>query len=99
MGIEYLAVTLGVLMVCILVDAYLKTEILTKKRRAFGITYVIGILLMSWDGFATTRGHWWYGEKFMLGISIFNAPVENFVLLAVFILISIIAWEYFGRKT
>lgn len=42
-------------------------------------TIISAIPFILWDYFALYRGHWWFSEKFTIGISVFKLPIEEFI--------------------
>jgi lycopene cyclase domain-containing protein len=95
MAYEYLFITFGILIIAFLVDRFALGGRIFKKWKALLFTYVFGfILVLIWDNLAIARGHWWYNNQCLTGIKMGFVPIETFILLADFILVSVLAWEY-----
>lgn len=53
-----------------------------------------------WDAIATARGHWWFNERYVLGIWILDMPVEEWLFFVAVSFVAIFTWEstkYFMR--
>lgn len=50
-------------------------------------------LFWIWDSAATARGHWGFNADYILGIYIFNLPVEEYLFFLVIGFVSIFTYE------
>ncbi len=50
------------------------------------INFFILLVGVAWDEFAIYRGHWSYGEQFLLGLRVGYVPIEDigFFLLGIY---------------
>jgi len=44
---------------------------------------IVGISYIIWDILVTSRGDWWFDEKFLIGIEIFGLPIEEILFFVV----------------
>jgi len=99
MGLEYgISITI-VFIACIIADNMLKTHVFKKHWKAFLITYVLGFIVgIPWDNIAVLRGHWIMSPEYTTGIALGYSPIESLGVLATWLLIPIISWEYFKKR-
>jgi len=59
-------------------------------------------VFLSWDIWATARGHWGFNMDYITGIKIFNLPVEEALFFIIIPFCAIFTWEtvkyYTGKK-
>jgi len=93
---EYLYITIFIVIACLIFDKYvLKTNLVQKKWKSLLFVNIAGmILLVIWDNIAIIRNHWWYSDHILIGLKIGYVPIESFILVMDFSLVSLIAWEY-----
>jgi lycopene cyclase domain-containing protein len=54
-----------------------------------------------WDGVAAARGHWSFNPEFVLGVTMFGLPLEEWMFFPVVAFVSLFMWEstlYLLRK-
>lgn len=60
------------------------------------------IVFVLWDFWATARGHWGFNPLYVIGVKLFNLPVEEVLFFVVIPFCALFTWEtvkYFsGRK-
>jgi lycopene cyclase domain-containing protein len=87
---EYVLILLLLLLVAIFLHRLNKITIFGSKLFIF-IYFSIALLFgTTWDHFAISRGHWSFGEKFLLGPRIGLMPIEEFgffIVMAYFVLV------------
>jgi lycopene cyclase domain-containing protein len=87
---EYALILLFLLLVAIFLHRLNKITIFGSKLFIF-VYFSIALLFgTTWDHFAISRGHWSFGEKFLLGPIIGLMPIEEFaffIVVAYFVLV------------
>lgn len=74
---EYLIINIGTILFPLLYS-FESTIKFYRKLPSVGLSaLVVGIIYIIWDIIATSRGDWAFNEKFLLGINIFNLPLEE----------------------
>jgi lycopene cyclase domain-containing protein len=49
-----------------------------------------------WDIAATARGHWFFNDRYVLGLWLAGLPLEEYLFFPVVIFVSIFVWESVG---
>ena len=87
---EYALILLFILLGAIFLQRLNKITIFGSKLFIF-VYFSIALLFgTTWDYFAISRGHWSFGEKFLLGPRIGLMPIEEFaffIVMAYFVLV------------
>jgi lycopene cyclase domain-containing protein len=60
-----------------------------------GIALVLGIV---WDHIALTRGHWVFGEQYLLGPKAGLMPVEEMIFILVMMYFALVIYKIAERK-
>lgn len=74
---EYLIINIGTILFPLL---YSFESTIRYYRKLFAVlvsTLIVGIYYIVWDVIATARGDWSFNPDFLLGINIFNLPLEE----------------------
>lgn len=103
MKLEYLIV----LAVCIAGPAFLSfSPKLSFYRYPFRLLIAIAvpfIIFVLWDVWATARGHWGFNPNYVIGIKLFNLPIEEVLFFIVIPFCALFTWEvvkyYSGKKS
>jgi lycopene cyclase domain-containing protein len=61
---------------------------------AIGITF---IFFSAWDYFAILRKHWWFSEKYIIGLRVFGIPLEELAFFVIVPLSCLLTWEILIR--
>jgi lycopene cyclase domain-containing protein len=60
------------------------------------------IVFLIWDVYAVHTGHWFFNSEYVIGIKLFNLPIEEILFFIIIPFSSLFLWEsvkYFtGRK-
>lgn len=74
-------------------------------RQTGALLKAIALVCLSfwiWDIAATARGHWWFNDAYVLGLSVLGLPIEEWLFFVVVSFVSIFTWEstkfFLGRK-
>ena len=81
-------ILMGVLFTTVILHTAYKVRVYTSTAHLLAVNLVALLVITIWDNFAIYRGHWSFGERFLLGPKIGYMPIEEYM----FILIS----PYFG---
>jgi len=65
----------------------------------FLLTSLLGIIIISvWDNFAIYRGHWSFGQQFLLGPKIGRVPIEEYLFILIFPYLGIVIYKILEKK-
>lgn len=75
---EYSLILLALFLVSFYLHQHYKVKIF-KSNKHLIMTYLVALLVaVAWDQFAIYRGHWSFGEQYLLGPRIGYMPIEEF---------------------
>jgi lycopene cyclase domain-containing protein len=58
---------------------------------------VAGVFLI-WDLVATARGHWWFSDRYVLGVRLLGLPIEEWLFFFVIPVCALLTYEVLGRS-
>lgn len=73
----------------------------TKWKRLFPAILVMCALFIPWDVWFTTKGVWWFNDKYITGIKLFHLPIEEWFFFIIVPFACIFIYEvlnYFVKK-
>ncbi len=97
-GKEYTGIVLVVLAVVLLLDKFLKTDIILDQRAFIFFPILIGLMLV-FNGYLTARPVVLYDPSYQLNVRIFTIPIEDFfygishILLTVMVYTKLKEWR------
>jgi lycopene cyclase domain-containing protein len=74
---EYLLINIVVIIVPAILTFERKLKFYKNQPAVFLSILVVGLVYLIWDIVATERGDWSFNEKYLLGVTIFNLPLEE----------------------
>ena len=90
---EYGLILLFLLLAAIILQRLNKITLFGSKLHMF-VFYSIALLFgTTWDLFAISRGHWSFGEKFLLGPKIGLMPIEEFAFFVVVAYFALVVYK------
>jgi lycopene cyclase domain-containing protein len=98
---EYCIVLAAVLLFPLALSFDRKLEIYAHARSLAKTMAAVAIPFWIWDTIATTRGHWWFNNSYVLGLNLLGLPIEEWLFFLVVPFVSIFTWEstkYFMRE-
>ena len=76
---EYLIIIFIFLTITIFMEVKYKLHIYRTRKERLIITLIIFIICISWDYYATFRGHWSFTGSGLIGLRIFGLPIEEYL--------------------
>ena len=94
---EYLFIEILVMCSLLILYKIFKLDFFKKKKELLKTIAVLFVIYFTWETFALIRGHWGFGEQFIIGY-IWLFPIEE-ILFIIFIatFLPIIFWEISKR--
>ncbi|MEM4240141.1 MAG: lycopene cyclase domain-containing protein [Candidatus Woesearchaeota archaeon] len=80
---EYFLILMGFLLASLLLEWRFHVKIYHSRKERIFTMLTIFVIGMVWDYFATWRHHWIFPGNGLLGIRIFNLPIEEFLFFLI----------------
>jgi len=74
---EYALILLLLLTITAFLHRLTRIKLFNSSRQAFFFFFIILAIGIIWDHYAIYRGHWYFGENFLLGPRIGLMPIEE----------------------
>ena len=75
---EYALIVLFLLFVTVILHRRYRVKLFKSKSHLFIFYAIILLVGIAWDHIAISRGHWSFGERFLLGPRIGLMPIEEY---------------------
>ena len=101
MKFEYLIVLCAIVLLPLVRSRDRNLGLYVRPLRLFYAMIIPSVVFWVWDLFATARGHWWFNDRYILGIRMLGLPIEEWLFFPVIAFVSIFTWEsvrYFTRN-
>jgi lycopene cyclase domain-containing protein len=98
---EYLIVLVAILCVPLLLSRDRNLRLYAHPRRLLVSIAIPSMVFWIWDLAAAARGHWWFNDRYILGIRLLGLPIEEWLFFPVVCFVSIFVWEsvnYFTHR-
>jgi lycopene cyclase domain-containing protein len=59
----------------------------------FRTMLLVSVPFCIWDVIVTERGHWSFNSQYVVGISFFGLPIEEWLFFIVIVFVSVFTWE------
>ncbi|MBU2591852.1 lycopene cyclase domain-containing protein [Patescibacteria group bacterium] len=95
---EYFLILLFLFLTALFLHLYFKVKIYHSFAH-FVLTNFAGILIITvWDSFAIYRGHWSFGQKYLLGLKIGLMPVKEYFFVLIFPYLGLVIYKILEKK-
>lgn len=95
---EYTLILLSLLLVSIFLHWEYKLKIFKSRSHAFTFFTFLFLVGAVWDYIAISRGHWSYGEKFLLGPHFASIPIEDYSFFLVLPYFGLVLWKFIEQS-
>lgn len=95
---EYFVILMFLLVIALTLHKSFSVK-LFKSRKHCILTYLAGILIITiWDNFAIYRGHWTFGQQYLLGPKIGYMPIEEYLFVIIFPYLGMVVYKILDKK-
>lgn len=97
MWYEYSLYLLFTLFGSFLLKKTFKLNVLDNHKLVFQTIFCVAIIFILWDVFAVFFNHWGFNHNFIIGVFIFNQPIEEILFFFVIPYFYLVVWEIFKK--
>jgi lycopene beta-cyclase len=90
---EYLIVLGAILCVPLLLSRDRNLNLYARPLRLLLSIVIPCVVFWIWDMVATARGHWWFNDRYIIGVQILGLPIEEWMFFPSVAFVSIFTWE------
>jgi lycopene cyclase domain-containing protein len=96
-SLHYLLVLGACLGVTLPLELALGARVYRRPRRLLGTVLPVLGVFVAWDLTALARGHWWFAERYVIGVRLLGLPLEEWLFFIVVPLCALLTFEALGR--
>lgn len=95
-ALSYLAVLAACLAITLPLEFVFRARVY-RRPRLVAVTLAPVVLGFGvWDLLATARGHWWFADRYVLGVRLLGLPIEEWLFFIVVPLCALLTYEALG---
>lgn len=95
---EYLIILTLILAITIFIELRYHIHLYHSMKERIIVTLNIFIVGMIWDYYATYNSHWVFPGPGLIGIRIFNLPIEEFLFFLIVPYAAFTMYKFYDRK-
>jgi lycopene cyclase domain-containing protein len=96
-SLRYLAILAACVLVTLPLELVLGARVYRRPRRLVAVLAPVIAVFLAWDLIATARGHWWFADRYVLGVRLLGLPVEELLFFVVIPICALLTFEALGR--
>lgn len=89
----YLAVLVACLLITLPLELVLGVRVYRRPGRLLATVLPVLILFGGWDLLAHQRGHWWFADRYTLGVRLAGLPLEEWLFFLVVPVCAVLGYE------
>jgi lycopene beta-cyclase len=97
-SLRYLLVLAACLAITLPLELVLGVRVYRRPRRLLATVLPVAAVFAAWDLMATARGHWWFSERYTIGLRLLGLPIEEWLFFFVVPLCTLLTYEAFGVR-
>jgi lycopene beta-cyclase len=90
---EYLIVLGAILIFPLLLSFFMPLGLYRRWKALVTSMLIVCVMYWIWDIVAIARGHWSFNPEYVLGINVFDLPVEEWLFFIIITFVSIFTYE------
>ncbi len=94
---QYLALLGGCVLITLPLEFVLGARVYRSPKRLILSILPMAVIFVAWDVLGILRTHWWYDEKYFIGINIGPLPLEELLFFIVIPICGLLTYEAVGR--
>lgn len=95
---EYFLILVSLFLLSLVLHFAFKIKLFISFRHLFYTYLAVFVIGTLWDNFAIWRGHWNFGEQYLLGPRILFMPIEEYGFMIVTAYFGLIVYKIFEKK-
>lgn len=95
---EYAVILAVLLLIAFILHRWSKVKLYKSRAHMIATNIVLLVVGTVWDQFAISRGHWSFGERFLLGPRIGFMPIEEYGFVFITIYFSLVVFRILEKK-
>jgi lycopene cyclase domain-containing protein len=97
-GLRYLLVLAACVVVTLPLELALGARVYRRPRLLAAALAPVVAAFALWDLVATARGHWWFADRYVVGLRLLGLPVEEWLFFVVVPVCAVLTYEVLGRR-
>jgi lycopene beta-cyclase len=94
---RYLAILAACVVVTLPLELVLGARVYRRPRRLAVVLLPVLAVFLVWDLVAAARGHWWFADRYVLGVRLLGLPIEEWLFFVVIPICALLTFEALGR--
>jgi lycopene cyclase domain-containing protein len=95
---EYALILTILLVVTVFLHTYFKVKIYKSRIHFVALNGIILLVGIIWDNFAIARGHWSFGEQFLLGPRLGFMPIEEYGFAIIVVYFCLVVYKITEKR-
>ena len=94
---RYLLILAGCVLLTLPLEFVLGARVYRRPRRLAATLLPVIVVYLAWDLVATTRGHWSFADRYVVGVRLLALPIEELLFFVVVPTCALLTFEVLGR--
>jgi lycopene beta-cyclase len=96
---RYILILAGCVLLTLPLEFVLGARVYRRPRRLATALLPVMVVYVVWDLVATTRGHWSFADRYILGVRLLGLPMEEWLFFLVVPICGLLTFEVLGRRS
>jgi lycopene beta-cyclase len=95
---RYLLILAACAAVTLPLEFGLGARVYRRPRTLAAVLLPVVAMFAAWDVVATARGHWWFDDRYVLGVRLLGLPIEEWLFFVVVPVSALLTFEALGQS-